>query len=78
MKVCSSYENIVTLVKLPFFCELKICSCRDKIVLIILVRTYVYIIIIEFLGETRVIRIITIIIIIRAGTSLVNNWFSFS
>ena len=28
--------------------------------------------IIEFLGETRIIRIITIIIIIRAGTSLVS------
>ena len=35
------------------------------------------ILIIEFLGETRIIIIITIIIIIRAGTSLVSNWFSF-
>ena len=33
---------------------------------------------IEFLGETRIIKIITIIIIIRAGTSLTSSWFSFS
>ena len=35
-------------------------------------------VIIEFLGETRIIKIITIIIIIRAGTSLASSWFSFS
>ena len=34
--------------------------------------------ILEFLGETRIIKIITIIIIIRAGTSLASSWFSFS
>ena len=34
--------------------------------------------VLEFLGETRIIKIITIIIIIRAGTSLASSWFSFS
>ena len=32
----------------------------------------------EFLGETHIIIKITILIIIRAGTSLFSNWFSFS
>ena len=37
-----------------------------------------YILSIEFFGETRIIRIILLIIIIRAGTPPVSHYFSFN
>ena len=42
------------------------------------VKLLLLLILIEFLGEVRIMKIITIIILICAATSLVNKWFSFS
>ena len=59
-------------------------TCHIQIIVLLQKAIYIYAIIVadfiplEFLGETRIIKIITIIIIIRAGTSLASSWFSFS